>query len=284
LAFADHGFPEGIPADADFQHMRADRGATAHEGQKTSTERREARGKLIALVSDKGGAGTSTVAANLAIQLTRAQRSVCLVELARPAGSVSEFLGLPDTDSMHAVVKALRCGQLRSLDGLLIEHDSGMRVLAEAAAHGVPVPPRPAEMDEIFDRLMQSFDLLVVDAPKQFDDMQLLVLDRAELILFVTEPAVPALRSARRTFDVLHRTGVDTAKIRVLLNRFVMLENLNPKTVERIVGCPVFWTIPDDYPAVVAAVNRGVPLAVSDGKPEIAERYAGLAKALLELI
>jgi pilus assembly protein CpaE len=185
---------------------------------------------------------------------------------------------------MAEVAKSIRRGGLHSLDEFLVQHVSGIRVSAEPLGSSAAGSIRPADVDEIFDRLMQSFDVLVVDAPKQFDDMQLLVLDRAEIILFVTGMDVPALRSARRSFDLYHRMGVDMDKIRVLLNRYVKIESTGVEAVERILGAPVFWTLPDNYRAVIRAVNQGLPLATSDEKSGIAKSYAGLSKALLRLL
>jgi pilus assembly protein CpaE len=136
-------------------------------------------------------------------------------------------------------------------------------------------------VDEILDRLVQAFEFLVVDTPKEFDDMQLLVLDRAEIILFVTEINAPSLKSARLSFEHFRRMGVDLAKLRVLLNRYITTDMMNLQTIENLLGMRVFWTIPDDYRAVVAAVNQGLSIEACGRDSEIAKSYALLPDALL---
>jgi pilus assembly protein CpaE len=114
--------------------------------------------------------------------------------------------------------------------------------------------------------------------------MQMLVLDRAEIVLFVTEMDIPSLKSARGTIDHFHRMGVDTRKIRVLLNRYVEIDKMNLAAVEKILGMDVFWTLPNNYPAVVAAVNRGLPIGMCDYSSDIGRSYADLPDALIRSI
>jgi pilus assembly protein CpaE len=243
---------------------------------------RTQRGMIIALVSNKGGVGTTTAATNISTNLARQNRSVCLVDLVLQSGSVASFLNVKPTCSLSDFAKSLRRADPLSIEEALVQHVSGVRVLAEPL-HGAGDPRiKPADMDEIFDRLVQSFDFLVVDTPKAFDDMQLLALDRAEIILFVTEMDAPSLKSARLAFDHFHRMGVDIGKMRVLLNRYIEMEMMNLQAVEEILGQNVFWTLPNNYRVVVSAVNHGLPIEACDCDSDIARSYAGLPSALIQ--
>ena len=242
------------------------------------------RGKIIALVSNKGGVGTTTAATNISTNLAGRNQSVCLVDLVLPSGSVPSFLNVEPSYSLLDLVKSLRRADTLAIEDALVQHVSGVRVLAEPL-HGAAEPRiKPIDIDEIFDRLVQSFDFLVVDSPKVFDDVQLLILDRAEIILFVTEMDVPSLKSARRVFDHFNRMGVDTGKIRVLLNRYIEMELMSLQTVEEILGKRVFWALPNNYRVVVSAVNQGLPIEVCDCHSDIATSYAGLPDALIQSI
>jgi pilus assembly protein CpaE len=242
------------------------------------------RGKIIALVSNKGGVGTTTAATNISTNLAGRNRSVCLVDLVLQSGSVTSFLNVEPIYSFLDLARSLRRADPLSIEEALVQHVSGVRVLAEPLQATTEPRIKPADIDEIFDRLVHSFDFLVVDTPKTFDDMQLLVLDRAEIILFVTEMDVPSLKSARRVFDHFNRMGVDTGKIRVLLNRYIKMEMMSLQTVEEILGRGVFWTLPNNYPVVVSAVNQGLPIEACDHESDIATSYAALPDALFQSI
>ncbi|MGH9857865.1 MAG: AAA family ATPase [Acidobacteriota bacterium] len=242
------------------------------------------QGKIIAVVSNKGGVGTTTAATNIATNLARGNRAVCLVDLIFQFGSVTSFLNVEPAYSILDLAKSLRRADPLLLEDALVQHVSGVWVLAEPLHAAAERRIKPAEVDEIFDRLAQFFGFVVIDSPKAFDDMQLLVLDRAEIILFVTEMDLPSLKSARQSFDHFQRMGVDTGKLRVLLNRYIEIDMMDLKAVERILGMRVFWTLPNNYPVVVSAVNQGVPIGACDYTSDIARSYSGLPDALIRSI
>jgi pilus assembly protein CpaE len=240
-------------------------------------------GKIIALVSHKGGAGTTTVATNIASNLAGQSKSVCLADLILRSGAVTSVLNVEPACSLLDLARSLRQGDVQAIEKALVQHISGVHVLAEPL-RGSETRIKPADVDEIFDRLVQSFEFLVVDTPKEFDDMQLLVLDRAEIVLFVTEMDAPSLKSARRTIEHFGRMGVDLAKIRVLLNRYITTEMMNLQTIENVLGMRIFWTIPDDYRAVLSAVNQGLSIQACGYDSDIAKSYAGLPGAIMRSI
>jgi pilus assembly protein CpaE len=244
------------------------------------------RGVIVAVASNKGGAGSTTVATNIAIDLARQNKSVCLVDLVLRSGSVTSFLNVEPTCCLLDIAKSLRRDHPLAIEDAFVQHVSGLHVLAEPLRGTLESRIKPADIDEIFDQLVQSFEFLVVDTPKVFDDMQLLALDRAEVILFVTEMDAPSLKGARQTFEHFRRMGVDIAKIRVLLNRYVTMETMDLRAIENLLGMSVFWTIPDDYRAVLSAVNQGLSVQACGygSDSDIARSYGGLPDALIESI
>jgi pilus assembly protein CpaE len=140
----------------------------------------------------------------------------------------------------------------------------------------------PADIDEILEVLAQSFDFVVVDTPKEFDEILALVLDKANVILFVTEMDVPSLKSAHRAFELFNRMGIYDKKIRLILNRYIKSKLMSLESAEKALGTKVFWTMPNNYPTAIAAVNQGLSIQECDPRSDIARSYSGLADALLE--
>jgi pilus assembly protein CpaE len=167
------------------------------------------------------------------------------------------------------------------LDGSLVKHSSGVRVLAEPFYAEDARKITPSDIDEILDVLAQSFDFVVVDTAKEFDEMLALVLDKAGLVLFVTEMDVPSLKSAHRAFELFERMGIYDKKIRLVLNRYVKSKTHDPELVERR------WregllTLPNNYPTA-RAVNQGLSIEESDPRSDIAISYAGLTNEVLDV-
>src|SRR5919108_4883761 len=240
------------------------------------------RGKIIAVASNKGGVGSTTLATNLASDLAGRNKSVCLVDLVLQFGSVTSFLNIDASYTILDLVKNLKRIDPLFLDGSLVKHASGIRVLAEPFYAEDARRITPADIDEILDVLAQSFDFVVVDTPKEFDDMLALVLDKANLILFITEMDVPSLKSAHRALELFERMGIYDKKIRLILNRYVKSKLMTLESVEKALGVKVFWTLPNNYPVAIAAVNQGLSIQDCDPRSDIARSYTGLTEAVLE--
>jgi len=239
------------------------------------------RGHIVAVSSNKGGVGSTTIATNLASSLVGQRKSVCLVDLVLQFGSVTSFLNIEASYTILDLAKNLKRIDPLFLDGSLVKHASGVRVLAEPFYAEDARRITPADIDETLDVLAQSFDFVVVDTPKEFDDMLTVVLDKANLILFVTEMDVPSLKSAHRAFEMFERMGIYEKKIRLILNRHVKSKLMTLESVEKALGVRVFWTLPNNYPVAIAAVNQGLSIQECDPRSDIAKSYSGLCAAVL---
>jgi pilus assembly protein CpaE len=238
------------------------------------------RGHIIAISSNKGGVGSTTAATNLAACLVAQKKSVCLVDLVLQFGSVTSFLNIDASYTILDLVKNLKRIDPLFLDGSLVKHASGIRILAEPFYEEDDRRLTPADIDEILDVLAQSFDYVVVDTPKEFDDMLALVLDKANLILFITEMDVPSLKSAHRALELFERMGIYDKKIRLILNRYVKSKLMTLESVEKALGVKVFWTLPNNYPVAIAAVNQGLSIQECDPRSDIAKSYLSLTDAV----
>ena len=241
------------------------------------------QGSIITIFSSKGGVGSTTVATNLAVALAAAeQQSVCIVDLVLQFGAITSFLNLDASYTILDLVKNLQRIDALFLEGSLVKHGSGVRVLAEPFHVEEASRITPADIEATLDILVQSFDFVVVDTPKEIDEMVFPALQKAHLILFILEMNVPALKSASRALDSFERLGIHPHKVRLVANRYVASKLMSLGSVEKTLGTKVFWTLPNDYPTAIAALNQGVPLLDINPRSKLTKQYRGLAEAIRE--
>lgn len=121
-----------------------------------------ANAKAVLVTSSIPGEGKSTTATNLAIALAQSGQTVCLVDADLRRPMVSEYLGL---DGSVGLTTAL-LGATDVLDAVQAWGEDQLFVLASGM-----IPPNPSEllgsqeMGRIIERLEESFDAIVIDAP-----------------------------------------------------------------------------------------------------------------------
>jgi pilus assembly protein CpaE len=243
------------------------------------------RGRIITVFSNKGGVGTTTVATNLAVALaTEHRKSICLVDLVLQFGSVTSFLNLEPTYTILDLVKNLKHLDPMLLEGSLVRHASGVRVLAEPFHAEDASAIKHTDVEEILSALIQSFDFVIVDAPKEFDDNVAVAVEKSHQVLFVTEMDIPSLKNSRRAIELFQRVGVHQTNIRLILNRHIKSKIIDIEAVEKALGTKVSWTLPNDYPTAISAINQGVPIVTFAPKAELARSYSGLAERLVDTL
>ena len=167
------------------------------------------------------------------------------------------------------------------LEGSLVKHSSGVRVLAEPSYAEEAARVTASDIDQILAVLMQAFDFIVTDTPKELDEVSFEALEKAQMILFVMEMNIPALRSAHKAIESFERLRINPKKLRLVLNRYEKSKLLTPEAVEKTLGLDTFWILPNDYPTAVTAVNQGLPIQDTSPHSKLAKSYRGLAEAVL---
>lgn len=239
-------------------------------------------GEIITVFSNKGGVGTTTVATNLAVALAANHKSVCIVDLVLQFGSVTSFLNLEAYYTILDLVKNLKQMDHMLLEGSLVQHSSGVRVLSEPFRAEDANSIKAGDVEHILAALEQSFDYVIVDTPKDFDETVSVALDQSHQILFVSEMDIPSLKSSRRALEFFDRLGGYDSKIRLILNRYIKSKIMTVEAVEKALGIKVCWTLPNDYPTVIGSVNQGISILENDPKSEIAKSYLALADRITD--
>jgi pilus assembly protein CpaE len=237
---------------------------------------------VVALFSPKGGVGRTTVSVNLAVAAAQTGKRVALVDASFQFGDVGVLLNLnPRNKSVADLAAELQAGEaFDTLDGFMITHSSGVRVLLAP-----PTPEQaeligPASVKKVLQALRGAYDLIVVDCPSSFNESTLAVLDEADLILTLLTLEITSVKNMRLFLEVCEQLGYGPEKIRLVLNRADSTLGIRVADVEHSIGRKVDHTIVSDGRSVVYALNRGVPFFLSNREAQVSQDIQRLAMAV----
>jgi len=221
------------------------------------------RGRVLLLFGAKGGAGSTTVATNLAIQLQRQTgERVLIVDLDLTLGEIALYLGVEPRYGIVDLARNLHRIDEDLLGSYIESHRSGVDVLASPFDPDEGRTIGAEEVERILEFLRGVYDWVVVDASNSLDSRMLAGLRVAEEIFAVTQVDVPSLRNIQRIRRVLKRAAPERP-LRVIVNRFHSGGDITLTDIERTLGLEVFWTLSNDYDLIAQSINAGEPLAMS---------------------
>ncbi len=243
--------------------------------------------KIVAVYSPKGGAGTSVLAANLAIALQQAtQKSVVLVDANLQNGDSHVLLNVNTSASIDELREAGAGGiDQEIVEGTVIKHaDSEIGLLR------APLSPESAELftsdatKAILAGLRDNFDYVVVDTGSYFSEATLTVLEEADVIVALTTLEVTTIHRVSQFFQLAERVNISLSKVRLVCNRVETYYGIRPNQVESQLRRRFFAQIPEDEKLVVASTNRAVPSIISQKAAPISRAIHTLAGRIVEVL
>lgn len=255
------GVAEYLPKPVDDTAVTAALDRAARRLGWTPTNREP--GQLFAVFSPKGGAGTTTVATNLAIVLHRLTgKRTLLVDLDLELGEVAVLLGLKPRFSFVDLAQGFARIDAGLLASFIEHHDSGVHLLAAPFHPDLATALDGEKIRAILSFLKRQYDYVVVDTPKSFSAESIAAFEESDRVFLVTTVGLPALRNLQRCKPVLERVfGKGDERLRLVVNRYDATDVISLDDVRRTVGLDVHWTLSNDYEAVSHSINSATPVA-----------------------
>jgi pilus assembly protein CpaE len=235
------------------------------------------RGKVVSVLSSKGGIGATSITANLGLALAQHTDSkVVLVDMSFPFGDLGVML---DAASRYNLTDALVDGAIEEskLRSVLVSSDTGVHLLNIAASPEVAEEITRRHIVELIGTLSTMFDYVVTDIGRQLDDRTVEVLELSDAIMLVSSLDLPTIRNTVCFTGLLGKLHIDREKTHVVLNRFHKRSRLSLDDVETMIERKVFWTIPNDYEPMSIAIDRGVPAVKNAPRSKVAKSFVDLA-------
>lgn len=249
-----------------------------------------APGKLVAVIKSVGGVGATALVTQLAaLYATRERKSgreTALFDLDLQNGNVATYLGLEASLTVGDLLDAGSRLDLAVLRSVPVSHASGLAVFS------APVEIMPLETIDIdqvcglVELARTSYDTAFLDLPSDWTNWSLSLLARATTILFVVDLTIASLSKAQRQLALLERLGIAADAIRIVVNRVEkkMFRPIDLRDAERVLCRPVTFTVTNDFPLMMAALNEGILVGDIKGKSRIGRDVEAMMDGLDELL
>jgi pilus assembly protein CpaE len=229
----------------------------------------------------KGGAGTTTVAVNSAVELARlSKRPTVIIDLKQCLGEVALFLGVRPRFTVLDALENLHRLDKDFLKELVSKHKSGLDILAGSEQFDRPNPQDSGAIEELLRNLSKVYEHIVIDTGNMMNACSVSALYAAETVFLVTNPDVPSIRNAQRLIDRVRQLGAGSERVKILLNRVSDQHLIAPKQIETALGYGIHHMFASDYRTVSEALNSGVPLSMTNNS-ELSSQFGSFTRQLV---
>ena len=282
LAAIRAGIRDVVPPDATVGDLRevlrrAAAGALARKAAALGAQGTDSGpGRIIPVVSPKGGCGKTTVATNLAVGLARsAPQQVVLVDLDLQFGDVATALNLaPEAGLLDALQR--RAGvDAMVLKTYLSPHPAGLFALCAPDTPAAGEVIGVDDVHQLLDTLAAEFRYVVVDTGAGLTEHTLSALDRATDAVLLCGMDVPSVRGMRKELDVLRELSMTHMTRHMVLNFVDRRSGLTVADVEGLLDTRVDVVLPRSRNAPLAT-NQGIPLLQQGGRDPLAKELTKL--------
>lgn len=238
--------------------------------------------KIISVFSNKGGIGKTSLATNLALELAKiTKENIALIDLNFQMGDITTFLDLKPSFNISYMLENLdKINETFLLSTLERYKSTSLYVLADPPYFKQADNIQPRQITRLFDTLKETFSYIIVDAEASFDGKNIAALDNSDLIMLVTVANLPALRNTQRCLELFEKLGYDKEKIKIVVNRYMENDEIKEVDIEKVLSKDIYWKIPNNYFAIMSAINKGIPVSDVNDTTNVSQSYKKLAQQI----
>jgi pilus assembly protein CpaE len=239
--------------------------------------------RTIGFFAAHGGVGTTTLAVNTAIRLAdRGARAVALVDLDPWWGQVATHLDLAPRATIVDLARDLNGNHdVELVRSYALNHASGVSVYTSPSRPDESTPLTQDQLELVLESLRGSFDYVVVDGGSAMDERAQVLHARADRVVVVVSPEIPAVRATRMLLEQLSEYEGPSERQVLVLNHIFAAGLVKREDLRRSLQAPIDIEVPYDALVYLKAVNEGIPLTIGAPNSAPAAAIRRLAVAIV---
>lgn len=244
-------------------------------------------GLLMLFLSAKGGSGTSSICANVAMNIgqNHPQSRVAVVDMVLPIGSIASIVGYEGSQNVVTV------GEMPPDE---VSPQFLRTTLAElkpwhfSLLGGSPDPEssnhlKAGRVGDIISTLKETHDYVVIDIGRSLSRITLPLIQQADLNVLVISTDTSAVSLTKTVWGYMKNKGVNPKSVFPILNRPVGLEGLSKSDTEKMLGMPVKAVFPYLGGSMVLANSQHQPFTLKFPKDTASIIFQETAKEMSTL-
>jgi CheY-like chemotaxis protein len=251
----------------------------------------KAGGYSIVFLSAKGGTGTSSLCANIAMNISENQpeATVVVVDMVLPIGSIAGIVGYVSDQDLVTISDQPAAVMTPEFFRKTLKQ---IEVWKFHLLAGSPDPERSNELvivriGDIVAALKSTYDFVLLDLGRSLSRISLPLIEQADLIAMIVGSDLSTVNLTKTVWEYLQARAVEAASIYTFLNRSIGLEGLTKPEAERIIGLPIKSVLPFLGGNFALANDQHLPYSVKFPRDtasivlkDAAHQMVGLAKSL----
>jgi len=237
----------------------------------------ECTNDVFSFLPAKAGVGTSTIALNTALALSRLpETNVLLSDFDLNSGMIRFMLKLDNAYSVtDAAEHSLEMDE--SLWPSMVTTHGNLDVL-----HAGKLNPdfriEPTQIRHLLEFMRRNYNALCFDMSGNLERYSLEIMHESKRIFLICTPEIPSLHLAREKY--LYLKQLDLAdRVNIVLNRCQKRPLITPEQIEELLGVSIFMTFVNDYQGVQRAMTAGRWV---EPATELGKQFTTLAHSIME--
>jgi septum site-determining protein MinD len=232
-------------------------------------------GRIIGILSGKGGVGKTTLAANLGTVLSHEyKKKVVLIDANVTAPNLDLHFGLYD-ESQFTLRDVLN-GRASLEEAISICSRTGVKIIQSPLSKG---KINLKNLKNILKKLQKTHDIIILDCAPALGEEVYQIIDMIDEAIIVTMPLIPEVASALKTINSLNE------RKKVILGLVVnRAKNKNYELkideIKAVSKLPVLSIIQEDA-KVPNSISEGMPVVLYDKNSKVSIQFRRLAANLI---
>ncbi|MFB6420506.1 MULTISPECIES: AAA family ATPase [Bradyrhizobium] len=216
-------------------------------------------GHVVSICGAQGGAGATSIAINLALQIAETTKAkVALLDLHLQGGETAVMLGVRPGPGLRIALENPARADTLFLERAAIEVNERVSLISADEELDAQLDITQAGVRHVLGLLRQRFNYVIVDVPVPFPSSMHSVIELSRHVVVLLEAEVTGLRNAHALRNaVTNIAGKD--RVFTLLNRADRAGGLPRATMVKALGAEPDMVIPDLGKGMTQAVNLGIP-------------------------